>query len=51
MNKLFIKPEIDIYKFTVNDIVYTSGSELTRILIAVPVTVETGVGNKRDFEC
>ena len=29
MNKLFIKPEIDIYKFTVNDIVYTSGSELT----------------------
>lgn len=29
MNKLFIKPEIDIYKFTVNDIVCTSGRELT----------------------
>ncbi len=24
MNKLFTKPEIDIYKFTIGDIVYTS---------------------------
>lgn len=27
MNKLFTKPEIDIYKFAVGDIVYTSAAE------------------------
>ncbi len=45
MNKLFIKPEIDIYKFTVNDIVYTSGRELTED----EETLNGGNGANGDF--